>query len=189
MSEENLQLRIRKAVEWMKRNKTMLQKDIAERMGMSNVSFSRGLERLANKRDDKFILSFHNATDEVFNLDYLLGGDGPMLASQVPPQQPAPPSNIDPSSMVNAIIASHDQAIMSLKNEVSAKVQLIQTKDEQIADLRQQLSDKDEIIKLLRHRVADLEKTISERNQDDMSKYPFTMGASEDHRKPKKPQK
>ena len=66
----------------------------------------------------------------VFNLNYLLTGEGELL---LPSPTPAPQTTIDTSSMVNAIIAAKDEVIESLKRELRAK-------DELIASLRRELA-------------------------------------------------
>lgn len=187
MNDDYLQLRIKKAIEWLKVNENMLQKDIAKKMGMTNVSFSRGVERLAHKRDEKFVLSFHNATGEIFNLGFLLNGVGPLTVKQIPaPTQPQQPDKaIDNSSMVNAIIAAHDQAITALKGEVAAKEQIIQAKNEQIAELRTLLEEKDDYISQLKSHISDMRRIIDRKS----SEYPFPIGVSDDPHSSKKSQK
>ena len=66
----------------------------------------------------------------VFNLNYLLTGEGELL---LPSPTPTPQTTIDTSSMVNAIIAAKDEVIESLKRELRAK-------DELIASLRRELA-------------------------------------------------
>lgn len=75
-----LRLRLKQAIEWLKANKEVQQKDIAKRMGMAEASFSRGLKRCDDKFDSEFVIKFHQATDEIFSLDWLLEGTGQMFA-------------------------------------------------------------------------------------------------------------
>ena len=76
-----------------------------------------------------------------------------------------PQSYIDPGSQVNAIIAAKDETIDSLKSR--------------IADLQRTIADKIEIIKARDARILELERRIAQLNADDLSKYPFTIGAAE----------
>ena len=69
-------IRIKQAVDHLKREKKILQKDIAKRMGITEVSFSRAMDRLKSKNDDDFIIKFHSAT-EIFTLEWLLYGKEP----------------------------------------------------------------------------------------------------------------
>ena len=68
---------MKQAVTWLKQNKNLLQKDIAEKMGMSEVAFSNGMKRIQQKFDEDFIIKFHQATDEIFSLEWLMDGTGP----------------------------------------------------------------------------------------------------------------
>ena len=78
-----LRLRLKQSIEWLKANKSMQQKDIAQRMGMAEASFSRGLKRCNDRVDSDFVIKFHQATDGAFNLDWLLEGTEPMLADSI----------------------------------------------------------------------------------------------------------
>ena len=75
-----LRLRLKQAIEWLKTNKNLQQKDIAQLMGMAEASFSRGLKRCNDRVDSDFVVKFHQATDGEFNLDWLLEGTEPMFA-------------------------------------------------------------------------------------------------------------
>ena len=41
--QDELYIRVRQALTWLKRNKGVLQKDVADKMGMAEASFTRGL--------------------------------------------------------------------------------------------------------------------------------------------------
>lgn len=69
-------IRIKQAVDYLKREKKILQKDIAPRMGITEVSFSRAMDRLKSKNDDDFVIKFQGAT-EIFTLEWLLYGNEP----------------------------------------------------------------------------------------------------------------
>jgi hypothetical protein len=133
----------------------MLQRDIAEKMGMSEVSFSRGLERVQVKSDEKFVIKFYQATGEIFSLDWLLNGTGDKFASEEKPQEQEPqaPGNLDFSTYINALLAKTDETIASMKRELAAK-------DE---TMKRELAAKDEIIQAKDDRIADLEKLADER--------------------------
>ena len=78
-----LRLRLKQSIEWLKANKAMQQKDIAQRMGMAEASFSRGLKRCNDRVDTDFVIKFHQATGGTFNLDWLLEGSEPMLVDSI----------------------------------------------------------------------------------------------------------
>ena len=84
----DISIRMKRAIDELKRNKGMLQKTIADAMGISEVSFSRGLKRIANKFDADFIISFNQATGNYFNIDWLLYGKGEMHSGIQSSQEP-----------------------------------------------------------------------------------------------------
>lgn len=73
---EGLHQRLKQAIIWLKQNKNILQLDIAEKMGMTTVGLSRGLARCKDKNDEDFVIKFHQATGEIFSLNWLLYGTG-----------------------------------------------------------------------------------------------------------------
>ena len=75
-------IRVKQAVEFLKREKKILQKDIASLMGITDVSFSRAMERLKSKNDDDFIIKFQSTT-EIFTLEWLLYGQEPQFTKDV----------------------------------------------------------------------------------------------------------
>lgn len=83
-----LQLRLKRACDWMKINKNILKHDIASKMGITDVSFSRGFARCGLKDDEDFVIKFHAATDEIFSLDWLLTGKGTMFPYTNPSTEP-----------------------------------------------------------------------------------------------------
>lgn len=167
-------MRMKQAVTWLKQNKNLLQKDIAEKMGMTDVAFSNGMKRLQHKFDEEFIIKFQQATDEVFSLEWLMDGTGDKFASKMIPQQQQPaPMNVDFSSYINALIAKSDETIASLKRELATKDELIQTKNERISDLEKLAEER-------MHRIAELRRVIDANN---MMGYPFPIGSAEPDKK------
>lgn len=163
---------MKQAVNWLKREKNMLQKDIAEMMGISDVSFSNGMRRLQLKNDEAFVIKFHQATGEIFSLDWLLNGDGDKFAPKEERQlQPPAPAALDMSSYLNALIAKCDETIASLKRELAAKDEVIKAKDERIEDLAAIAEER-------LHRIAELRRTITSEHLTD---YPFPVGAADTH--------
>ena len=154
---------MKQAVNWLKREKNLLQKDIAEKMKMSEVGFTRAMERIKHKNDENFVIKFHQATGEIFSLDWLLNGEGDKFA-QDEEKQPAQPPHIDQSSLVNALIAAKDQLIEELQDK-------LRDKDARIEDLKQLAEER-------LHRIAELRRVIDANN---MSNYPFPVGAADTH--------
>ena len=79
--QDELYVRVKQALTWLKRNKGILQKDIADSMGMAEASFTRGLARIKEKRDEDFVIKFHSAVSEHISLDYLLNGIGDLVVT------------------------------------------------------------------------------------------------------------
>lgn len=74
----------------------------------------------------------------VFNLDYLLTGNGELLLEhQEPEHHTSEP--IDHSSLVNALLASKDETIASHQRTIAALEQQISTDQQLITSLRQQI--------------------------------------------------
>lgn len=113
-------IRLKQAIEWLRANKNMQQKDIARHMGIVEASFSRGLKRCEYNVDSDFIIKFHQATDGVFNLEWLLEGTEPMLAvdvSKVNSRQPES-TEIDMLELYAQRIRLVDDLRVTLKAEL-----------------------------------------------------------------------
>lgn len=189
---EGLHQRLRQAIVWLKQNKNMLQLDIAEKMSMTSVGLSRGLARCKEKNDEDFVIKFHQATDEIFSLDWLLYGTGEKFTADIKKAETAtavPASTpVDTSSAINAALAAQMQTIESLKSEkatlLEAHARELKVKDDLIQSLRDQLADKDRIIAEQKARLIDYRRIIDSR--DDMTNYPFPIGTAEgNHREQK----
>lgn len=177
----SLNLRLKQAIEWLKSNKQMKQMDIAKKMGITEASFSRGIKRCEERVDSGFVIKFHQATGEIFSLDWLLHGVGdkfPGKEKQEERDQKAPMADLDFSSVMNALLAKSDEAIASLKREIVAKDEIIQSKDDRIADLTKLAEER-------LARIAELRRII-EANNINISAYPFPIGAAEDNKNKRK---
>lgn len=174
-----LHLRMKQAVQWLKQNKGLLQKDIAEKMGISEVAFSNGMKRIQMKWDEDFVIKFQQATGEIFSLDWLLNGGCDKFNSNQKVKAPQQtPANVDFSSYINALLAKSDETIAALKRELAAKDEIIAAKDERIADLTKLAEER-------LHRIAELRRVIDSAN---MPEFPFPIGSAEDGIKPKRKQ-
>lgn len=97
----------------------------------------------------------------VFNLDYLLTGNGQLLTIQeeVKSEQIEKESNLQqPSSYIDKLIASLEK---------------------QVKDKDDQLADKDRIIKLLEQKIEVLEAMQHLDSTNPLKGYPFAIGAAE----------
>lgn len=196
--QDELYIRVKQALTWLKRNKGILQKDIADKMGMAESSFTRALARCKEKNDEDFIISFHSAVKNYISIDFLLHGEGKMLTvdgmsvemekelkdtqSFIDSFDSPSTSNkhinkeLDQSSLVNAAIAAKDDAIESLKRELL-------TTDELIQSLRDQIAEKDARIAELKDRLVEYRRIIDAKNG--LADYPFHIGTAEADRKQK----
>lgn len=191
------------AFRWLKAHKdnegkgVKYQKDLAARVGVSEDTITRIMRDQTEVTDD-FLCKFNEAFDNVFNYQWLRGEDNePVLAADLGkgnPQQSAQTSAqvIDPSSMVNAIIAAYnsslatknelisakEETITGLKSELRDKYELIASKDDTIAGLKRELRDKDELIISLRQQLLQLQQL--QRQQSPLSPYPYPTGVADD---------
>ena len=120
---------------------------------------------------DKLFDSICKAFPGVFDLDYLLTGEGSLLTTEEEVHNEEleklyNPQPIDQSSLVNALLAAKDETIDSLKSR--------------IADLQRTISDKEEIIKAREARISELERQLAAASTSDLSRYPFTIGAADE---------
>jgi hypothetical protein len=136
------------------------------------IQYGRTSMSAAMNGDEKYLTDslFKNICEAypgVFDLDYLLTGEGQLLTIEEEVKDKDienlyKPQPIDNSSLVNAVIAAKDETIDSLKRELAAK---------------------NETIALQRSRIADLERQLAAATHD-LSRYPFTMGVAEDNKQP-----
>lgn len=120
------------------------QQEIADALGVSQTyvnAILNGKKAIGKKSADKFANLFG------LSKSFLLTGEGePEKTTEFSPQ-----SNIDTSSLVNALIAAKDETIESLKRENE----------------------------ILHSRITDLERKIANLTMSDIKDYPFPVGTSE----------
>lgn len=167
--------------------KKLSQKEIADRMGVTEDTISR-IMRLHNQVTEDIITRLQTASGCIFNLQWLRGESDVMLAADAD-KAPATvnlheSTYIDQSSLMNATIAAQQTSIESLKRELakaeeSAKRELA-AKDETISALRGQLATKDTLTESLQQQVSDLRAALAEQQKkDSLGNYPFTIGAAD----------
>lgn len=151
------------------------QTDFAVALKYSRVYISSALNGNEKNLTDKLFENICEAYPGVFNLHYLLTGEGSLLTIEEEVHNEEyeklyNPQPIDQSSLVNALLASKDETIDSLKSR--------------IADLQRTIADKEEIIKARDSRILELERRIAQINAEDLSRYHFPIGAAEHSDKP-----
>ena len=167
------------AFKWLKAHKdnegkgVKYQKDLAALVGVSEDTITRIMRDQTEVTDD-FLCKFNEAFDNVFNYQWLRGEENePVLTADLGKSNPHQSAQavIDPSSMVNAIIAAHNGAL-------AAKDELISAKEETITSLRRELRTKDELIISLRQQLLQLQQL--QRQQSHLSPYPYPTGVADD---------
>ena len=112
--------------------------DFAESLEYSRVYISAAMNGNEKNLTDKLFRKICDAYPGVFNLDYLLTGNGELLLEhQEPEHHTSEP--IDHSSLVNALLASKDETIASHQRTIAALEQQISTDQQLITSLRQQI--------------------------------------------------
>ena len=125
-------MRMKQAVQWLKREKQMLQKDIAAKMGISEVAFSNAMKRIQVKFDEDFIIAFQQSTDDVFSLDYLLTGEGELLA------RPKAKVHDKPTESIIELYATLIKEVEGMRQQLARELSEVHTIR---AELRQSIAD------------------------------------------------
>ena len=138
---------------------------IARKAGVDQVQVSRVRNGHVKSVKDDTMRKVNAAFGNLFNPEWMRGESDVMLVADIARasekvstdfHQYAPQTSMpDSGSLVNAIIAANDQAIVSLKREVAAK-------EEVNAALRGRLADKDEIIRQKEMVISSLEQQLYE---------------------------
>lgn len=147
----------------------------AEAIHYGRTSMSAAMNGDEKYLTDSLFKNICEAYKGVFNLDYLLTGEGQLLTIEEEVHNEEyeklyNPQPIDQSSLVNAALAAKTETIENLKDR--------------IADLQRTIADKEEIIKARDARILELERRIAQSNADDLSHYHFPIGAAEERTNP-----
>lgn len=140
---------------------------------------------LANVTDEEMA----EASQRKLNPDYDVMKKRKADAEQPTPQPEQRPS-IDPSSELNAALSAYVQLTNRLTDDLKRKEQelsdrladrdaVIAEKSARILTLERTISDKEEIIRARDARIAQLESQLAEIHLQDISRYPFALGAAE----------
>ena len=170
------------------------QTDFAEVLKYSRVYISSALNGNEKNLTDKLFTNICEAYPGVFNLNYLLTGEGDLLAleeevstnefeKQMTQQSNLPPATDQTyfmSKVIESIETSHAKQVASLEHQVSLLEQQLADKNNQIASLEK---DKEELRldkESLNRRVRELESRLfqyeSGHNYDN---FPFPQGVAE----------
>ena len=140
--------------------------DFAKVLGLTRPAISAAMNGNEAYLTDNLFKRICAAYQGVFNLDYLLTGNGQLLAIQeeVKSEQIEKESNPQqPSSYADKLIASLEK---------------------QVKDKDDQLADKDRIIKLLEQKIEVLEAMQHLDSTNPLKGYPFAIGAADGEQYP-----
>jgi transcriptional regulator with XRE-family HTH domain len=171
------------------------QNELAAIIGITKSAMSAAMNGNEKYLTNNLFKKICAAYQGEFDLDYLLSGEGELLATDFGKSTPPPSvqqSVIDPSSMVNAIIAANNSAIATkdelisakeemiegLKRELRGKDKLINANEETITSLKRELRDKDELIISLRQQLLQLQQL--QRQQSTLPPYFNPTGVADD---------
>lgn len=173
------------------------QTDFANALQYSRVYISAALNGMEKNLTDKLFESICNAFPGTFNIDYLLHGTGSLLTPEEVYSNELAERRylgekivetigvekayqiIDNSSMLNAIISSHNVTINAKDETIASLNRELKQKDELIADLRARIKEKDDYIAILKSQIA------STRTHTDPEKFPFPVGVADDKKQRK----
>ena len=212
--EEN---RFARAINWLKdHGEVKSQKEMAEKMGTTETTISRIKKSKVCNPDDKTLRMFNSAYGHIINIDYLRGTSDTMLVKDLTSDDEKintdlhKSSQIDQSSMVNAIIAATDTTVSSLKRELANKEESFNREMEQLKEShKRELADKETILAERAERIKFLEQQVKgltadmadwkaqaaewrkqceilrvqlaqQQTKEVFGNYPFTIGAAED---------
>ena len=143
----------------------------AEALHYGRTSMSAAMNGDEKYLTDSLFKNICEAYKGVFDLDYLLTGEGSLLTTEEEVhneeyEKLLNPQPIDQSSLFNALLASKDETIETLKAR--------------IVDLQRTIADKEEIIKAREARIVDLERQLAADTTSDIASYPFKIGVAEE---------
>lgn len=121
MPTSSMYIRVKQALNYLKRNDNIMQKDLAEKMGMAESSFTRAMARLKEKNDDSFVIKLQSVASNL-SLDYLLTGEGSLLQSNkesVLGRYPAPTGMVSEDAPSESLPFWADTIIRIMSKQIS----------------------------------------------------------------------
>ena len=145
--------------------------DFADSIKYARAYISSALNGNKKYLTDKLFINICDAYPGVFDLNYLLTGEGSLLTIEEEihnedHERLYNPQPIDQSSLINAALAAKDETIAVLRDQLAAKDTVIQAKDELISNLRQQ--------------IATLQQQLHAAKDDELfNNFPFQKGIAD----------
>ena len=153
-----------RAVEWLKTNGVVKdQKDMAERLGVTENTISRNKHGSVQRPDDDTLRKFNEQFGHIINIDYLRGESKIMLVKDLAARQSAKPADKTASLLAakNETIAAKDEAIAALKGKLSSMDETIATLNGRISDKEKIINTQDEFISKLQQQIDDLRMQVA----------------------------
>jgi len=187
----------RVAVDYLfKEKKVESQKQLAEKIGITEQSLSRVMNG-GRTVSDKTLRLMNEAFGGIFNMAYFRGEDPQCmlmedlfyykqhpeerLVFEEKTQESTHPFPDDNTFMMSKVYESFLKPIESAHAEtVAALNQQITEKQSRIESLERTIADKEALIRARDARIIELERRIAQSNADDLTKYPFVIGAAEE---------
>jgi transcriptional regulator with XRE-family HTH domain len=182
--------RFKKALDWLYSEGLIVdQQELSSKTGINEATISRILNNKVRQPSPETIRKLVSTFRDI-DPAYLRGeSESVTVQKSHSAQQPQTP--IDSSSAVNAALAAYAELTNRLKQEmadrladkdtiIAEKQSRIESLERTIANLERTVADKDALIRARDSRILELERRIAKSNADDLSKYPFAIGAAED---------
>ena len=169
-------------------------KDFAESLHYAQAYISSAMNGNEKNLTDKLFTNICEAYPGVFNLDYLLTGEGYLLTieEEVKSQQLLEPPSSPPLDQSYTIYKTYEMLLKPIQqahaNEVAAMQKRLddinQAHANEIATMQKRLDDKDTEINRLNSLVYSLQQTIDRLNaasfaDDLLKRHPFGIGVAE----------
>ena len=149
------------------------QKDIVKAAGLSQNAISKiktGQNNAGDDTIDKLCTAFN------LNPDFFYRGSK-QFKMEEKEQQPASASTLEPSTVINVLVADYTHQINRLEDDLKKKeiemAERLADKDAHIAALERTIKDKEA-------RIVDLERQMAVANTSDITRYPFKVGVAEE---------
>lgn len=173
------------------------QSDFANALRKSRNAITLALNGDEKYLTDKLFKTICEAYKGVFDLNYLLTGEGSLLTIEeevhseefekqaASVKSSAPDSMTEQTYIMSKMLETLLKPIESAHAETVAVLnQQITEKQSRIADLEQTIAAKDALIRARDARILELERRITQINAEDLSHYNFPIGAAEERTNP-----
>ena len=154
------------------------QKDIVKAAGLSQNTITK-IKTGQNNAGDDTINKLCNAFK--LNPDFFYRGSK-QFKMEEKEQQPASASTLEPSTVINVLVADYTHQINRLEDELKKKefemAERLAEKNTHISALERTIKDKEA-------RIVDLERQLATATTGDITRYPFKVGVAEEREQTK----